>query len=101
MNPLFFLALVVWIPFIFLTVSFMLELRNRPKEKQVYRIGVLFMGTVYWVIFVVALSGPFARKWQLPLVVVAIIWAYFLFPVCLWMGFVWGKAVEKYFAGKP
>ena len=98
---LLILIAILWIPFTYWTVNYLRKLRNQPDGRIIYRRGVLGFGIPFWlmdVIFTVATISD-----SEPNIYSLLYWAvnffYFLFPVCLWAGYFWGKGMAAILPG--
>jgi hypothetical protein len=93
------LVAILWIPFTYWTVCGLRKLRNQPSGRIIYRRGVLGFGVPFWLIGVIMTLAIIQERDIYSLLYWAVVFFYFLFPVCLWAGYFWGKGMVAIFPG--
>ncbi len=96
---LFLLTLIAiaWIPFIYWTISYFKKIRNQPNGSAIYRRGVLGFGIPLWLAGIIFTAATIPDRDIYSISLWATVFIYILFPLCLWAGFFWGKAMAAVF----
>ncbi len=94
MRPIWLaLAGVAWMVFIVWTLK-----RLGARTGPISQYGVKWFGITTWLFMICACV---MLSWQInprhPLWYYTFIFAFALLPICLWAGFVWGKAMSAFF----
>jgi len=96
---LWILVAILWIPFTYWTVRYLRKLRNQPSGRIIYRRGVLGYGVPFWLGSLIVTLAIIPERDIYFLLYWTAIYLYFLFPVCLWAGYFWGKGMSAIFPG--
>jgi hypothetical protein len=92
-----FIIAPLWLGLNIVTVRAMIAYRRRASERYVYQVGMLQFGVSGWIIAVVVGLIAWGGDTQIPLFNKAIYLAFYMFPITIWGGYVWAKAMAAIF----
>jgi len=89
----------IWLLLITWTLVWLHAATQQPNSR-IIRIGIAFgLGAWVWTTIVVSRylveAAAKSPKWQTILGI-----AFFMLPICLWAGYVWGRLMHAYMAGR-
>ena len=87
---------LVWLTLSFWTVRRLWRRSDTPYDRIVYRSGVRVFGIGFWIVFAILSALKRSNDSTSPVLTAAIM-LFIGFPISLWAGYFWGRAMARFY----